>query len=114
MDLIRPKENLRSVPPDPAKALPLLEKACNEGNLGDACAQYGGLHINGIRGSIKSDPEKAFDYSGRACARGSIPGCHNLRKMFNTGFGTEKDLKKGEEIAKVIEKLKKQNPSDGS
>lgn len=133
LELLRPNHSIRAEPPDPLKALPFLQKACNEGNNGEACQDYASLHIKGTDDIIKvnlclftpkfvlsiplsfqKSPGVAFEYSTKACHLGNWAGCFNLSRMYRDGFGTKKDLVRSEYYGKAAEKLKKRGGTNNA
>jgi TPR repeat protein len=70
----------RGMPPDPARGLPLLEKACRAKHAG-GCFHLGVLLRMGDRGVTK-DPRRAEALLNQACELGEGEACAYLKKHF--------------------------------
>ena len=53
----------RTTPPNPALSLKYFRKACDEGNLAEACHMYSGYFIKGLKDVCSKNMEEAFKYS---------------------------------------------------
>lgn len=52
-EMLTPKHSVRSERPDPAKAPPLLQKACLKGDVIEACENYADMHFRGFEDVVK-------------------------------------------------------------
>jgi TPR repeat protein len=92
----------RDMAKDPAKALVLYLRACDEGNL-HGCAQAGDSLVAGTRGATK-DAKKAIELYTRACElqdRDSAllrPICGELAKRYDDGTDVAKDPAKAKSL----------------
>jgi TonB family protein len=73
---------------NPAKAVTLLQQACNDGDV-RGCTDLGWMLENGNR--IPKDEARAMALYARACDGGSGSGCDYLANMYRDGRGTAKD-----------------------
>ena len=110
-------------------------KACDEGNIAEACHRYSALFIRGTKGACDKNMKEAFTYSLKgdcqlllfistqqrlkvcknvvsACELGNLGGCVNVSQMYSKGDGVEKNpvaAKEYGDIAKeMMDQLKEQ------
>ena len=57
------KDYSRSVPPNATNSLNFYKKACDEGNLAEACHRYSAFFIRGMKNVCQKNMEEAFKYS---------------------------------------------------
>ena len=65
-------EMFRSIPPNPTKSLEYYKKACDEGNLGEACHRYSAYFIKGMKNICEKNMEEAFKYSLKGMVRSGV------------------------------------------
>lgn len=106
------KNYLRTVPPNPTKSLSSFKRACDEGDLAEACHRYSAMFIKGVQNVCEKNMEEAFKYSLKACELGNLGGCVNLSMMYAKGEGTEKNpvaaKEYGDIAAEMMAQLKEQ------
>ena len=56
-------KSCRSQPPNPSKSLEFYKKACDEGNIGEACHRYSAFFIRGMKNVCEKNMEEAFKYA---------------------------------------------------
>ena len=107
MELLNPRDNFRAEPGDKQNGLRLLKKGCDELKVAEACHNYSGVFIKGIRGAIQKNMAEAFTYAKKGCELGNMGACFNVARMYQFGEGTEKDPQKAAAYGEVAARLKK-------
>merc|ERR1712080_156210 len=95
----------RTQPPDPVLASVLYKKACDGGDVAEACHRYAALHIKGIKGKIEKNMSEAFKYSLKACELGSLGGCVNISMMYGKGDGVDKNPEAAKQYASIAQEM---------
>jgi len=113
LDSAKPNKNYtRSVPPNPSLALGYYKKACDEGEIAEACHRYSAMFIRGIKDVCEKNMAEAFKYSLKACELGNLGGCVNVSQMYSKGDGTDKNpvaaKEYGDIAAEMLSQLKEQ------
>ena len=54
---------IRTVAPDPSRSLEYYKKACDEGNIAEACHRYSAFFIKGMNNVCDKNMQEAFAYS---------------------------------------------------
>ena len=114
----------RTIPPDPTKSLQFYKKACDEGNLAEACHRYSAFFIKGMKNVIDKNMAEAFKYSLKgfgqhcferislgcisACELGNMGGCVNVSMMYGRGEGVEKNPVAAKEYGDIAKEMMNQ------
>ena len=98
---------IRKDPPNPSQARESYRKACDEGNIAEACHRLSAFYIKGLPQVCEKNMQEAFKYSLKgegegsfrnifysvvsACELGNLGGCVNVSIMYSKGEGTDKN-----------------------
>jgi len=102
------KDYSRSVPPNATNSLNFYKKACDEGNLAEACHRYSAFFIRGMKNVCQKNMEEAFKYSLKACELGNMGGCVNVSVMYSKGDGVEKNPVAAKEYGEIAREMMNQ------
>jgi len=82
----------RSTQGDKLKALDYFQKAC-EGDVAEGCHRAASMFIQGVKGVLESDKDKAFPLALKGCDLGKLECCVNVSIMYKNGEGVEANPK---------------------
>jgi len=99
------KNYIRTVPPNPALGRDYYKKACDEGDLAEACHRYSALFIKGVKNVCEKNMAEAFKYSLKACELGNLGGCVNVSVMYSKGDGTDKNPVAAKEYGDIASEM---------
>ncbi len=123
--------------PDVKKAAHFYKKACEQGELADACYRYSSLFVNGVKDVIQvkkqvicfslweeypeysldflqKNMEEAFNFSVKGCHLGSLPSCVNVSVMYGRGDGVREDPKMSRKYEEIAKEMQRQLSGDGA
>ena len=78
-----------------SEAAPLLERACNAGNL-TACVNFGVMYDHGQ--GVSQDYTRATSLYSKACDAGNAEGCRSLGVLYEHGSGVSQDYSRAADL----------------
>nr|XP_040569060.1 cytochrome c oxidase assembly factor 7 homolog isoform X1 [Lepeophtheirus salmonis] len=90
--------------PDFQQGLEDLKKACDGGEIGEACHIYSSFFLTGLDNHVKEDIPKGLEYAEKACDRKVFQACFNAARVYELGLGgVAKDSEKSEVYIKKFD-----------
>lgn len=94
----------KSIPPDPDKALEMLQKACLSRKEPAACTLVHSYYLRGVHGK-PADMKLAAHWAEIACDQDEPISCSNLSKMYHLGDGVQADQEKSKHYMKRAKEI---------